>query len=148
MSKYCPKCKNNFSDAFDECVYCGSELKNGTIEIEDIQTEKQIYEMTDAEILDKYSNYKKRIEDQTGHKMTDSEFLLGIKEARRDSSKHQADKYTKNIQESNVPRCPTCQSTDIKKISDLSKAVSVAMWGIFSRKVHKQWHCNNCDSEW
>lgn len=48
----------------------------------------------------------------------------------------------------NIPRCPTCQSTDIKKISGLSKAGSVAMWGIFSRKVHKQWHCNNCGSEW
>lgn len=148
MSKYCPKCKHNFSDAFDECVYCGSELKNGTIEIEDIQIEKQIYEMTDAEILDKYSDYKKRIEDQTGRKMSDAEFLLGIREARRDSSNHQADKYTKNIQKSNVPRCPTCQSTDIKKISGLSKAGSIAMWGIFSRKAHKQWHCNNCDSEW
>lgn len=148
MSKYCPKCKHNFSDAFDECAYCGSELKNGTIEIEDIQTEKQIYEMTDAEILDKYSDYKKRIEDQTGRKMSDAEFLLGIREARRDSLNHQADKYTKNIQESNVPKCPTCQSTDIKKLSGLSKAGSVVMWGIFSRKVHKQWHCNNCDSEW
>lgn len=48
----------------------------------------------------------------------------------------------------NVPKCPTCQSTNIKKISGLSKAGSVAMWGIFSRKVHKQWHCNNCGSEW
>lgn len=48
----------------------------------------------------------------------------------------------------NVPKCPTCSSTDIKKISGLSKAGSVAMWGIFSRKVHKQWHCNNCGSEW
>lgn len=49
---------------------------------------------------------------------------------------------------SNIPKCPTCSSTDIKKISDLSKAGSVAMWGIFSRKVHKQWHCNSCGSEW
>ncbi len=48
----------------------------------------------------------------------------------------------------NVPKCPTCKSTNIKKISSLSKAGSVAMWGIFSRKVHKQWHCNNCGSEW
>lgn len=47
-----------------------------------------------------------------------------------------------------IPKCPICQSTDIKKISGLSKASSVAMWGIFSRKVHKQWHCNNCGSEW
>ena len=54
----------------------------------------------------------------------------------------------KNVEVQNVPKCPTCQSTNIKKISGMSKAGSVAMWGIFSRKVHKQWHCNNCGSEW
>ena len=46
-----------------------------------------------------------------------------------------------------VPKCPTCQSTNIRKISVLSKAGSVAMWGIFSQKVKKQWHCNNCGSD-
>lgn len=53
MSRYCPRCKQNFSNEFDECVYCGSELVEGIIETEDIQTEKQIYEMSDAEILEK-----------------------------------------------------------------------------------------------
>ena len=48
----------------------------------------------------------------------------------------------------NVPKCPTCQSADIKKISVTSKAGSVALWGLFSQKVKKQWHCNNCGSEW
>ncbi len=48
----------------------------------------------------------------------------------------------------NKPKCPTCNSTNIKKISGLSKVGSVAMWGILSRKVHKQWHCNSCGSEW
>ena len=47
-----------------------------------------------------------------------------------------------------VPKCPTCGSPNIKKISGLSKAGSVALWGIFSRKVYKQWHCNSCGSEW
>lgn len=51
-------------------------------------------------------------------------------------------------QTNNIPHCPTCSSTDIKKISGLSKAGSVAMWGLLSRRVHKQWHCNNCGSEW
>lgn len=48
----------------------------------------------------------------------------------------------------NIPKCPTCQSTDIKKVSTMSKAGSVALWGLFSQKVKKQWHCNNCGSEW
>ena len=48
----------------------------------------------------------------------------------------------------NKPKCPTCNSTNIKKISGLSKAGSVAMFGIFSQKVKKQMHCNNCGYEW
>lgn len=56
--------------------------------------------------------------------------------------------YKPNNINEHIPKCPTCGSPNIKKISGLSKAGSVAMWGLFSRKVHKQWHCNNCGSEW
>lgn len=48
----------------------------------------------------------------------------------------------------NIPKCPTCSSTKIRKISVTSKVASAAMWGIFSRKVYKQWHCDTCGSEW
>ncbi len=47
-------------------------------------------------------------------------------------------------QEFHIPHCPTCNSTDLKKISGLSKAGSVAIWGFLSQKVKKTYHCNNC----
>ena len=47
-----------------------------------------------------------------------------------------------------TPQCPTCSSTNIKKISGKSKVVSVAMFGLLSQKVKKQFHCNNCGYEW
>ncbi len=47
-----------------------------------------------------------------------------------------------------VVECPYCHSQNTKKVSVASKAGSVALWGIFSQKVKKQWHCNNCGSEW
>lgn len=150
MSKYCPKCKHNFSDSFEECIYCGSELRKGIIEIEDNSTKKEVYEMTDVEILEKYSDYKQRIEKQTGHKMTDAEFLCGIRAARQDSLNLKSERYIRNNTDTkkHIPKCPTCGSENIKKISDISKAGSVALWGLFSRKVYMQWHCNNCGSEW
>lgn len=44
--------------------------------------------------------------------------------------------------------CPYCHSTNVKKISGMSKAGSVALWGVFAAgKVSKQWHCNNCKSD-
>ena len=45
-------------------------------------------------------------------------------------------------------RCPYCNSTNTKKISEMSKAASVAVFGVFAMgKVSKQWHCNNCKSD-
>lgn len=51
-------------------------------------------------------------------------------------------------QNSNQPKCPTCQSINIKKISTTSKVASVAMWGLLSQKVKKTYHCNKCGYEW
>jgi len=44
--------------------------------------------------------------------------------------------------------CPYCHSTDTKKISSLSKAGSVTLFGVFALgKTSKQWHCNKCGSD-
>lgn len=48
----------------------------------------------------------------------------------------------------NKPKCPTCSSTNLKKISTTSKVVNTAMWGFFGTKRHKTFHCNNCGYEW
>lgn len=48
----------------------------------------------------------------------------------------------------NKPKCPTCQSTNLKKISTTSKVVNTAVWGILGTKRHKTFHCNNCGYEW
>ena len=44
--------------------------------------------------------------------------------------------------------CPYCHSTDTRKISGLSKVGSVALFGVFALgKTTKQWHCDNCNSD-
>ena len=44
--------------------------------------------------------------------------------------------------------CPYCKSTDVKKITVTSKAIHTAVFGIFSLgRNSKQWHCNNCVSD-
>ena len=44
--------------------------------------------------------------------------------------------------------CPYCKSTNTKKISGLSKAVNVGLFGIFALgKTTKQFHCNNCKAD-
>lgn len=42
-------------------------------------------------------------------------------------------------------KCPKCGSKNVKVISGASKAVSVALWGIFAaNKVMSHYVCNNC----
>lgn len=53
----------------------------------------------------------------------------------------------KNLATNPIVTCPYCKSTNTTKISGISKAGSVMMFGIFSQKVKKQWHCNNCKSD-
>lgn len=43
--------------------------------------------------------------------------------------------------------CPYCKSTNTKKISTVSRAGSILGFGLFSKKLGKEWHCNNCGSD-
>lgn len=57
--------------------------------------------------------------------------------------------FSKNsAEQTNVPKCPTCQSTNISRISTTSKVVNTAMFGIFGQKRKHQFKCNNCKYEW
>lgn len=65
---------------------------------------------------------------------------------------HQAEESANKAREDylyrNNAECPYCHSKNTKKISGLSKAGSVAMFGMFAvGKVSKQWHCNQCKSD-
>lgn len=43
--------------------------------------------------------------------------------------------------------CPYCHSTNTSKIGTLSRVVSTGLFGLGSKKVGKQWHCNKCGSD-
>lgn len=48
----------------------------------------------------------------------------------------------------NKPKCPTCGSTNISKISTLNRMFSVGMFGLASGKIGKTHKCNNCGYIW
>ena len=52
----------------------------------------------------------------------------------------------KQTNTSNQPHCPYCNSTNLTKVSGTSRFASTLMFGIGSKKVGKQWKCNNCKS--
>ena len=48
----------------------------------------------------------------------------------------------------NKPKCPTCNSTNIQKISATSKVVGASLFGLFSKNATSQFKCNNCGYKW
>ncbi|MGD0886040.1 MAG: hypothetical protein ABSA46_14425 [Thermodesulfovibrionales bacterium] len=48
-----------------------------------------------------------------------------------------------------IPRCPTCGSTNVERISLRSKAGKVLLVGVFAiGRVAKSFKCNNCKHQW
>lgn len=44
--------------------------------------------------------------------------------------------------------CPYCHATNVKKITNTSKAIHTALFGIFSiGRNSRNFHCNNCNSD-
>lgn len=47
-----------------------------------------------------------------------------------------------------LPKCPTCGSINIQKISSVSRITSAAMFGFFSKTARSQFECKNCGYKW
>lgn len=116
--------KTDFSKKFDNCIGKKDKLQAITLLVE-----KYNCDFDDARMVCDF-------------------YIDGIPLPSDLSSQQQAYNNAVARESLNKPHCPTCNSTNIKKISGLSKAGSVAMFGIFSQKVKKQMHCNNCGYEW
>ena len=48
----------------------------------------------------------------------------------------------------NHPACPVCGSRNTMKISTINRAASVAMVGLASSKIGKQYQCKSCGHKW
>lgn len=51
-------------------------------------------------------------------------------------------------EKSKVPKCPTCGSTNIRKMGGVERGASIWAFGIFSKKINKTFKCGNCGYTW
>lgn len=51
-------------------------------------------------------------------------------------------------EKSRVPHCPTCGSTNIRKMDGGERGASIAAFGVFSKKINKTFKCGNCGYTW
>lgn len=50
----------------------------------------------------------------------------------------------KQLEQSNIPKCPTCGSTNITKIGTFNRMMSTGLFGLASGKIGKTMRCKNC----
>lgn len=70
----------------------------------------------------------------------------GIEEQNRITDRWYAKQNAQKF--STGPKCPTCGSTNIRKISTGERMVSVGILGLFSKKINKSFKCNACGYTW
>ena len=168
MTKYvCPVCgnRNRSGDRFPICDFCGcedvitltddeiSEIQNDIRKLPEKAQQKYLTEepksdfykmgiMTTEYIRQKYVFNDPRFSKSKFNERERKE-EKDYQEFKEQSKRDVAAYYGRP-----TITCPTCGSTNTKKISGLSKAASVGLFGIFSQKVKHQFHCNSCGYEW
>lgn len=55
---------------------------------------------------------------------------------------------SREAREASLPKCPHCNSINISKISTTERVGSIAMLGIFSKKINKSFKCKHCGYTW
>ena len=62
--------------------------------------------------------------------------------------KEQNRQLMEKLRNEDALHCPTCGSTNIKKLDVVDRAVSVGFFGIFSNKINKSFKCKDCGCTW
>lgn len=78
-----------------------------------------------------------------------SSYLLQIerdKQSRTIDYTHAYEPIT--IMEDNIPKCPTCRSTRVKRISGTKRWITTGLFGIGSTDMGKTMQCENCGYKW
>lgn len=131
--RYCPFCDKYYSRWDLLCAFC---IRDNILLIEwNEMTKKQ----------------KEEWKNKTKPRRSISEINPDtLKKLQKDANAFDA-QYRAELEEKErpkyVPKCPTCGSPDLRKISATSKALDVAFWGFAAGKPKKTYHCNNCDYE-
>lgn len=120
-----------FSKDFDPCPVCGHDMVATDLKDE-------VYWHMTPEQKDEY---RKSFlgENQISPEMTQKRIEYEIK-------RHE-EIYEKTSKTTPTVKCPYCQSTNTKKIGAGGRLLSTLTFGIASGKMGKQWHCNNCKSD-
>lgn len=130
---YCEKCKD--FRWCNPCPVCKQELQQFPIDGRDLLT-ISLFCHDDKDFVDAMIKL---------HEENIVDYKIKLKEI--ENMREQEKLQRQQQEQANLPKCPYCQSTDLKKITGSDRFISVGLFGLASKKVGKQWHCNNCKSD-
>lgn len=124
----------NYNEKLDQliCPFCNNKLVDTKLPIEDFH------------LIGKVADYNREILDLMIelHNNDPIDYQLKLNQFKLQQEQHEA--IREQERESSKPHCPYCNSTNVKKISGTERFASIAMLGIFSKKINKSFKCNNC----
>lgn len=148
--KYCSKCGRELFDRDIECDKCKSTDFISEKKCKEIVEKINSVNMISKKKLLKDPIYK-MVYDFIINKPRDS-FNPYATDGNSESNKEYFDRISKHTinkpEKQNVPKCPTCGSTNIRRMSGVECGASIAAFGIFSKKINKTFKCGNCGYTW
>lgn len=170
----CPECNKEISDKASSCPNCGFPIQSQSFKPKFSSTgmnvcpkcgkfNRRIEKCPDCntEMIDccctttEYDNLSS-IETRNWWQQMREKYVIGSLEFDEDlynrrlqEEKAEADYYASIPRKQSEPKitCPYCKSTNTKKIGVISRSVSIGLFGLGSKKINKQWHCNHCGSD-
>ena len=153
---YCPICGMSEQLCSNKiCDWCGNEIqmvesmhdfKYYTEKAQQVYSKKYNFDVTEEE------EHSILLEEARNNPLFDEELAKKMFNKWKKQSEKAADiweeNYYKKKEEKNVPKCPTCGSTNIKKLSTASKVMGAATFGLFSKTAKSQFKCSNCGYKW
>ena len=157
----CSECGNNVSEFADKCPNCGCKIED---EIDGhlytiINGEKKdvtyfVKTILNDEHMDVNSliefNRKMRKELDISQTGLFEEAIIKCNGAPKEFNCESMTDFHNRQQSirSSKPKCPTCGSTNISKISATSKAIGAIGFGLLSKTARSQFKCNKCGYKW
>lgn len=150
----CPECNKEISDKAKMCPHCGYELPKQEPKFQGvycpsclktgIKTSILICPFCHTEFKDSiYGTHKEAYDFCENHPE-----LKEAPEFSEEAYQRRINYVPINYSDINSIKCPTCQSKNVCKMSKLESGASIAMFGIFSKKINKTFKCNSCGYTW
>lgn len=116
-----------------ECITCKSPLKETNLTIDEWRKIKTV--STDPDFV--FAMEKLKENDII-------EFNLKLSQMQSNTPKQEQ----KSSNTDNTPKCPTCGSPNIKKISGTKRWLGTGIFGLASSDIGKTMCCNSCGYKW